>query len=161
MISRRALLGTGAATAITAGALGGAALTHRLDELARGVGIEPHPEPVPADSRLLKRVAADQNALLAVVEATAGAHPTLQLDPYISISTSHATAVGVAGSVPEVAVPSTDPATAVRALSSAYAKAARARSSDALEATSPALVRVLASMSAGLYQCADTLKDLR
>ncbi|MDR7087384.1 hypothetical protein J2X11_002223 [Aeromicrobium panaciterrae] len=161
MISRRALLGTGAATAITAAALGGAALTHRLDDLARGVGIKPHPEPDPSDSKLLARVAVDQNTLLAMVEATAGAHSTLKLDRYLSISTSHAKAVGVAASVPDVAPPSADPETAVSDLSSAYANAARARAADALEAASPALVRVLASMSAGLYQCADAIKDLR
>lgn len=161
MISRRALLGTGAATTAAAAALGGAALTHRLDDIARRVGIKPHPEPDPSDSRLLARVAADQNTLLAMVEATAGAHPTLRLDRYVSISTSHATAVGVAGSVPDVAIPSTDPATAIRALTSAYAKAARARAADAVEAVSPALVRVLASMSAGLFQCADAIKDVQ
>ncbi len=161
MISRRVLLGTGAATAVAAAALGGAALTHRLDDIARSVGIKPRPEPDLLDSKLLARVAADQNSLLAMVEATAGAHPTLRLDRYVAISTSHATAVGVAGSVPDVATPSTDPGTAVSALSSAYAKAARARAADAVDAVSPALVRVLASMSAGLFQCADTIKGVR
>jgi hypothetical protein len=141
--------------------MGGAAFTHRLDDIARSVGIKPHPEPDPSDSKLLARVAADQNSLLAMVEATAGAHPTLRLDHYVSISTAHATAVGVAGSVPDVDTPSTNPATAVSALSSAYAKTARARAADAVEAVSPALVRVLASMSAGLFQCADAIKGVR
>lgn len=161
MISRRALLGTGAATAVAAAALGGAALGHRLDDVARRVGIEPRPQPDPADDRLLSRVEADQNSLLAMVEATASKHPVLRLDRYITISTAHAKAVGVGGTVPQTPTPPTDRAEAVDALRSAYAKASRARAVDALEAFSPALVRVLASMSAGLSQCADAIGDLR
>lgn len=161
MISRRALLGTFAATAAAAAALGGAALGHKLDDIARGVGIEPHPEPRPADDRLLARVAADQNALLAMVEATASTHPDLRLGRYLTISTAHAKAVGVGRNVPEVAAPPSDRAAAVDALRSAYATASRAREAEARKAVSPALVRVLASMSAGLAQCADTIGDLR
>lgn len=161
MISRRALLGTFAATTVAAAALGGAALAHRLDDLARRVGIEPHPEPDPADDRLLARVATDQNALLARIEATASAHPTLRLDRYLSISTAHATAVGVGANVPQAPTPPADPAEAVDALRSAYAEASQARAADALRAVSPALVRVLASMSAGQAQCADTIGGLR
>ncbi|MEV7396821.1 hypothetical protein [Aeromicrobium sp. NPDC092404] len=161
MISRRALLGTGAATAAVAAGLGGAALGHRLDDLARTVGIEPHPEPDPADDRLIKRVAADQNALLARIEATAVRHRGLRLDRFVTISTAHAKAVGGATSVPDVARAPADRATAVRALVNAYAKASTDRAADAESAVSPALARVLASMSAGLAQCARAVGDLR
>lgn len=161
MISRRALLGTGAATAVAAAALGGAALGHKLDDIARSVGIEPHPEPDPADDRLLARVAADQNALLAMVEATASAHPDLRLDRYVEISTAHAKAVGVGANIPKTSPPPAGRAAAVEALRAAYATASKARATDAVKAASPALVRVLASMSAGLVQCADTIGDLR
>ena len=161
VISRRALLGTSAATAVVAAGLGGAALGHRLDDLARGVGIEPHPEPDPSDDRLIARVAADQNALLAQVEATAVKHTALRLDPFVAISTAHAKAVGVAGSVPDVAAPAASPAEAVRALATAYATASKARAADSATAVSPALARVLASMSAGLAQCAHTVGELR
>lgn len=160
MISRRALLGTFGATAVAAAAVGGAALGHKLDDVARAVGIEPHPEPHPGDDRLLARVAADQNALLALVEATASAHRGLRLDRYVSISTAHAKAVGVGSSVPDTTPPDADPGKAVEALRSAYAQAARERATDAPKAVSPALVRVLASMSAGLAQCAATIGDL-
>lgn len=161
VISRRALLGTGAATVAVAAGLGGAALGHRLDDLARAVGIEPHPEPDPADDRLIARVAADQNALLARVEATAVTHTGLRLDAFVAISTAHAKSVGVAGTVPDVAAPPASPDKAVRALASAYSTASKARAGDSAKATSPALVRVLASMSAGLAQCAQAVGDLR
>jgi hypothetical protein len=160
VISRRALLGTGAATAVVAAGLGAAKVTHRLDDLARAVGVEPHPEPDPADDRIVARVAADQNALLATVEATAATHQQLRLDRFVAISTEHAEAVGVAGSVPDVAAPPADRAKAVAALAAAYAKASRGRAEDAAGAVSPALVRVLVSMSAGLAQCATEVGDL-
>lgn len=161
VISRRALLGTGAATAVVAAGLGGAALGHRLDDLARGVGIEPHPEPDPSDSRLIARVAADQNALLARIEATAVKHPALRLAPYVEISTAHAKAVGVADAVPDVAAPPASRAAAVKALATAYSTASKARAADAADAVSPAFARVLASMSAGLAQCARGVGELR
>jgi hypothetical protein len=161
VISRRALLGTGAATVAAAAGLGGAALGHRLDDLARSVGIGPHPEPDPADDRLIARVAADQNALLAMVEATAAKHSALHLDRLVTISTAHAKAVGVAGSVPDVATPPANRAKAASALAAAYAMASKARAADSAKALSPALVRVLASMSAGLAQCARTVGELR
>jgi hypothetical protein len=159
VISRRALLGTGAATVAVAAGLGGASLGHRLDDLARGVGIRPHPEPDPADDRLLARVAADQNALLAMVEATAATHTGL--GQFVTISTAHATAVGVAGTVPDVAAPPASRAEAVTALATAYSAASKARAADTAKAVSPALARVLASMSAGLAQCAATIGELR
>ena len=161
VISRRALLGTGAATAVVAAGLGGAALGHKLDDLARGVGIEPHPEPDPSDDRLIARVAADQNALLARVEATAVKHTALRLDAFVAISTAHAKAVGVAGAVPDVAAPAASRTEAAKALAVAYATASAARAADSAEAVSPALARVLASMSAGLAQCAHAVGALR
>jgi hypothetical protein len=159
VISRRALLGTGAATVVVAAGLGGASLGHRLDDLARGVGVRPHPEPDPADDRLLARVAADQNALLAMVEANAVTHTGL--GQFVTISTAHAAAVGVPGTVPDVAAPPESRAKAVTALAAAYSAASKARAADAAEAVSPALARVLASMSAGLAQCAATIGQLR
>ena len=161
VISRRALLGTGAATVAVGAGLAGAALGHRLDDLARTVGIEPHPEPDPGDDRLIARVAADQNALLARVEATAVKHTGLRLDPFVAISTAHTKAVGVDGTVPDPAPPPASPGKAVGALAAAYSAASKARAADSAQAVSPALARVLASMSAGLAQCARAIGDLR
>ena len=135
--------------------------THRLDDVARAVGLDPHPEPDPADDRLLAHAAADQNALLALVAATAARHKTPSLSRFVGISREHATALGAAQSTPDVAAVSSDRVRALRALESAYAKAARARSADAITAVSPDLARVLASMSAGLVQCSHGIGDLR
>ena len=161
VISRRALLGTGAATVAVAAGLGGAALAHRLDDLARGVGIEPHPEPEPSDDRLIARVAADQNVLLARVEATAAKHGALRLGSFVAISTAHAKAVGVAGAVPDAATPPAGRDEAIKALVTAYSAASQARAADSAKAASPALTRVLASMSASLAQCAHAIGELR
>ncbi|WP_162891229.1 hypothetical protein [Aeromicrobium sp. A1-2] len=160
MISRRALLGTGAATAAAAAGLGIAAYAHQLDDLARLVGLEPKPEPDPGDDRLIVSAAADQNALLAIVEATAATHTGLRLARFVQISTEHAKAVGVAGRIPEVPIPPSDQAKAASALAAAYATAATARAADAGRASSPDLARVLASMSAGLDQCARAVGEL-
>ncbi|MEJ7636177.1 hypothetical protein [Aeromicrobium sp.] len=161
MISRRALLGTGIASAVVAAGLGAAALGHTLDDLARGIGVEPHPEPDPADDQIISGAAADQNALLARVEATASTHRDLRLRRFIAISTEHAEAVGVAAKIPDVAPPPADRPKAVKALSAAYSDAAKARAADSAKAVSPDLARVLASMSAGLTQCAREVAGLR
>lgn len=161
MISRRALLGTGAATAAVAAGLGVAGLTHRLDDLARLVGVTPHPESDPGDERLIAEAAAAQAALLATVEATVAAHKKLQLDRFVTISRAHLEAVGRVRSAAGVVAPPTDPTSAVRALAHGYAAASRARTADAGRAVSPDLARVLASMSAGLAQCAATIVDVR
>ncbi|MGA8987637.1 hypothetical protein [Aeromicrobium sp.] len=160
MISRRALLGSGAATAAAAAGLGVAAHAHQLDDLARAVGIEPKPEPDPRDDRLLAAAAADQNALLAAVEATAATHPGPALDPFVAISTAHAKAVGVSRRIPDVPTPPRDRTTAYSSLAASYAAASSARAADANRAVSPDLARVLASMSAGLAQCAQAVGEL-
>jgi hypothetical protein len=159
VISRRALLGTGAAAAAVA-VVAGAAAGHRLDDAARAVGIEPHPEPDLADDRLIARVARDQAALLAAVTASAAAHGGLGLTRFVSISRAHAEAVGASTSSPDVATPPADAARAAAALSTAYAEAAAARRTDSMRAVSPDLARVLASMSAGLAQCAHAVGEL-
>lgn len=160
MISRRVLLGTGAATAVAAAGLGAAALGHRLDDLARAVGVKPHPESDPADDRLIDRVSREQQVLLATVEATAAAHRTLPLSGFVAISRDQVRAVGRGGSPPDVAGPPADATKAAKALSGAYGVAAGRRVVDAVEAVSPDLARVLGSMSAGLAQCARSIGDL-
>ncbi|MBC7633132.1 hypothetical protein [Aeromicrobium sp.] len=162
MISRRALLATGAVTAGVTGALVVADLTHRLDDVAKVLGVEPHPEPDPRDDRLIIRVAKAQGALLATVKATDAAHSSLNLDSFVTISRAHLRAVGRAPSSPssEVKPPPADAATAVRSLETAYSAESRSRAGDARRAVSPDLARVLASMSAGLAQCARSVGAL-
>lgn len=163
MISRRTLLGTGAAVAVAAGAGVVAGLTHRLDDVARGVGIKPRARPVASDDALIAMVAHEQNALLGQVEAAAARHTGLAggLKHFSQIGQAQVRAVGGADKVPDAPAVDNDPARAVAALSTAYAAASRARAHDAGRAVSPDLARVLSSMSAGLAQCAHTVGDLR
>ena len=163
MISRRAFLGTGIAALAVAAAAGVAEATHRLDDLARAVGVKPRPRPVASDDVLIASVAQDQNRLLGAVEATAARHPTLgdQVSAFAAIGLAHVKAVGGSTTVPGPAAVDTDPGRATRALEDAYARASTLRAKDSLSAGSPDLARVLASMSAGLAQCARALGELR
>lgn len=162
MISRRSLLGTGASAVVLAGAVVVADATHRLDYIARAVGIKPRAQSVTSDDTLIADVAEAQNAVLADVEAIAAQHPRLRadLDPFAKIAQEHVTAVGGSATVPTGAPVSADPATAVAALATTFSEASKARSEDANKAVSPDLARVLSSMSAGLAQCARSVKSL-
>ena len=161
VISRRALLGTGVTAAVVAGALTVADLTHRLDDLAAATGVNPRPKPDSGDNRLLTNVAADQDAILAAVEATAARHTALPLDPFVAIGRDHVEAVGGSSRVPAPPKVATDEEQAVAALANTYATASTARAADAGRAVSPDLARVLSSMSAGLAQCAQAIGAMR
>lgn len=151
------LLGTGALIVAAGGVLGGAHATHRLDDLAEAVGLEPKPQPDPADDRLLRSAATAQAALLATVEATAASHTSLALAPFVAIGREQLDALGGSTASTDVAAVPDDAAAALAALVTGYRAASDARAKDAVAATSPELVRVLASMSAGLTQCARTV----
>jgi hypothetical protein len=156
-MTRRVLLGTGAAVVVSAGALTAAGLTHRLDDVADAVGIDPKPLPDPEDSRILRRASSETATLLATVEATAAAHPDLGLADLEGIGRRHLAALGGTSAATDVAAPPVDRADALTAL--VYASTRRA--TDAGAAFSPALVRVLASMSAGHAQASRRLRDAR
>lgn len=157
MISRRVFLGTGAVVLAASGALAGAHATHRLDDLADAVGLEPKPQSDPADDRLLRSAATAQAALLSAVEATAARHTALQLAPFVAIGREQLDALGGSTAATDVAAVPEDPASALAALAAAYRTESTKRAADAVAATSPELARVLASMSAGLAQCARTV----
>jgi hypothetical protein len=163
VISRRALLGSGAAVVVTAGAGAIAAGTGHLDDVARSVGLKPRAEPVKSDDALIARVAREQNVLLGLVEAVAARHAALAsgLGRFAQIGQAQVKAVGGSSQVPGAPDVDADQARAVTALSKAYAAASKARATDAGRAVSPDLARVLSSMSAGLAQCAHTVGDLR
>jgi hypothetical protein len=160
-MTRRVLLGTGAAVVVSAGALTAAGLTHRLDDVADAVGIDPKPLPDPEDSRILRRASSETATLLATVEATAAAHPDLGLADLEGIGRQHLAALGGTSAATDVAAPPVDRADALTALVDAYGAAATRRATDAGAAFSPALVRVLASMSAGHAQASRRLRDAR
>ena len=163
MISRRTLLGTGAAIVAVAGAGAVAGLTHRLDDVARGVGVKPRPRPVASDDALIAKVAREQNVLLAQIEAVAARHTRLadRLKPFAQICQAQVKAVGGTHEVPGAPAVDDDPAEAIRRLGLAYYGASAARGKDADHAVSPDLARVLASMSAGLVQCGQTVGEVR
>jgi hypothetical protein len=159
VISRRAFLGTGLAAGAVAGVLVVADATHRLDDLARAVGVEPHPEPDPADDRVVADARTQMATLLALVGATVARHPGLELGDLEALGREQLAALGGGSRLPEAPVVDDDPSAAATTLSAAYDAASAARADDAGAAVSPDLVRVLASMSAGLAQCARTAED--
>lgn len=144
-----------------AGAVAGA--THRLDDVARGVGLKPRPRPVASDDTLIAGVAREQNILLGLVEAVVARHSGLadDLGRFAQIGQAQVKAVGGADKIPGAPDVHPDPAKAVATLSKAYAAASKARAKDAGRAVSPDLARVLASMSAGLAQCAHSVGEVR
>lgn len=163
VISRRALLATGIGTAAAAGALTVVGLAHRLDDLARTVGVRPKPQPDPADDLLIAAVAEAQNTVLGAVEATGARHAglTAALKPFVAIGREHVEAVGGSATVPRTDNVAASQGAAVDALAKTYSAASKARATDAGKAVSPDLARVLSSMSAGLAQCAQAVGDLR
>ncbi|MRJ76933.1 hypothetical protein GEV29_10320 [Aeromicrobium sp. SMF47] len=161
MISRRVLLGTGAAVAGGAALVGVAHVTHVLDDAADLVGLDPKPEPDPEDDRLVRRAASGAATLLAMVEATAATHRSLALAPFEALVREQLTAVGGTTAATDVAAPPAGAGAALAQLEKAFRAAAKARAADALRSFSPDLTRVLASMSAGLAQGARGLGDLR
>jgi len=165
VISRRVLLGTGVVVVGAGGLITAAQLTHRLDDIADAVGLDPKPLPDPDDTRILRRAAADTARLLATVEATAALHASVDLTAVVSIIHEQLAAVGGATAPPADAPPAdappADAEAALRALEDILGASAADRSIDAQRAGSPALVRVLASMSAGHAQSARLARRLR
>lgn len=157
VISRRVFLATGAVLVAAGGVLAGARATHRLDDLAEAVGLEPKPQSDPADDRLLASAATAQAALLASVEATAARHTSLALQPFVAIGREQLDALGGSTASTDVAAVPEDASAALTALALAYRTQSTQRADDAVAAASPELARVLASMSAGLTQCARTV----
>lgn len=159
-MTRRVLLGTGAAVVGGAAIIGGAQLTGRLDDVADAVGLDPKPEPDPRDNRLVGRAGASAAGLLATLEATVARHPTMALAPLIDLVREQATAVDGGSAADAAPVPET-PEEASRALEALFSSAASDRATDCGRAVSPDLARVLASMSAGLAQAAVAVRGLR
>ncbi len=145
-----------------AGAVGVADATHRLDDIARSIGIKPRPRPMASDDVLIGSVAEEQNVVLARIEGVAAQHPDLAkpLAPCSEIAQAHLNAVGGTSTVPPAAPVNPDPAVAVGELARSLSRASAARARDAGKAVSPDLARVLSSMSAGLEQCASTVRDV-
>ncbi|GAA3529956.1 hypothetical protein GCM10022234_28960 [Aeromicrobium panaciterrae] len=162
VISRRALIATGAGAVVLAGAVVVADATHRLDDAADAVGLRPKARPVRSDDALIVAVAKDQNRVLSAIESTAAKHTGLgaSLEPFATIAQAHVNAVGGPSTVPPARPVDADPVVALRTLATTLSSASTARAKDAAKAVSPDLARVLSSMSAGLAQCSRGLGAL-
>ncbi len=156
-MSRRALLGTGLTAATAAVAIAAARAGGVLDDALRGVGVEPHPEPDPGDTRRLSRAAAAQAGLIAAIDATIDQHSDLEsgLGPLRLVADEQLVAVSGRLAATDAATPPTDAKDAAAELARLAADSASAREDDAVSAASPDAARVLASMSAGLSQLAE------
>lgn len=141
--------------------MGVAQATHRLDDVADAVGLDPKPEPDPEDDRLVRDAALQVSTLLALVEATASRHDGLALAPFEVILREQLAAVGGSLATTDAEPPPDDPKAALEALTEAFGDVAKTLRRDCLRAFSPALTRVLAAMSAGVAQCAQEIGDLR
>lgn len=163
MISRRALIGTGAGLAVLAGAGVVGDREHKLDDLARAVGLEPRPEPSAADEALIMVARRDQTKLLAAMQAASTTYPSLTrtLDPLAANARKQLTSLG--GAVPNIhsATPPTDPRAALDSVIAIHALAEKNRSHEAIEAVSGAFAQVLASIAASLAQSIVVLQDAR
>ncbi len=129
--------------AATAG-IAGAVATHRLDDGLRRLGVEPRPESDPGDRRLVARARADAQALITLAtEAEAPRDVITALNQQRdALPTTLPDASGVTGE-----------------LAAACRTVATARAADSLAAVSSDVAQVLASMAAGLAQCADRVAD--
>lgn len=154
MMTRRVLLGAGAVVAGGAAALGAAKITHRLDDAARWVGLEPKPEPDPRDAQIVRAAARDQATVTAAAQALHDAQPSAALALVAAACGEQLRAVG------GTPVAARTPPASVGDLATLLAAASRRRADQAGEAFSPELVRVLASMSAGLAQCERRVRQL-
>ena len=109
-MSRRALLGTGLTAATAAVAIAAARAGGVLDDALRGVGVEPHPEPDPGDTRRLSRAAAAQAGLIAAIDATIDQHSDLEsgLGPLRLVADEQLVAVSGRLAATDAATPPTD-----------------------------------------------------
>lgn len=143
VVSRRTLLGSGTVLVVGAAVVGTAVATDTLDDALRAVGVEPLPEPDPDDLRLTARALADAIALVELAQASKA--------PAEVLAALTEQRDSLPRGRPEAPTVGDD-------LAAACATAADARALDALAATSVDLAQVLASMAAGLDQCATRVR---
>lgn len=108
--------------------------------------------PDAADTVLLDRAVADQTTLVASVDTLDGVDTT----DLVVVLRGQLDALGGQPTTPSTAPPTTGTPDTVAAAVSA---ASRRRQADALEAVSPDLARLLASLSAGQAQVARVLRS--
>jgi hypothetical protein len=159
-MSRRTLLTAGIVVAAGGGAAAIGRATGTLDDVLRGLGAQPHPEPDPGDVQRIARAAGDQAVIVASLSALSAKHggTSLRVEPLIKLATDQLDAVGGSTANVDVAGPGADRRVAVTAVARLAARSARAREQDAVTAESPEVARLLAAMAGGLAQLARTLR---
>lgn len=165
-MTRRALLATGAALVVAAGAAVAGQQTGRLDDGAEAVGLEPRRLPAESDETLLRHVVRDQGLVLATVSAVASKFPALRtsLALLIEHGETHLVVLGspAAGSTIDLgALAAADSKAALDSVMSNQKQAAKDRAKNALDAVSGEFAQVLAAMSASLTQHVVLLGDVR
>jgi len=163
VISRRALFATGAGIVALAGAAIYGDHTHKLDDLARTIGLEPRRLPADSDMALIKRAQADQTRLLLWTKAVAARQSGLAKMLAPLIANTEAQLADLGGVAANVRV-GTPPAMNTAALDSVIVQHERAtakRSKESLEAVSGDFAQVLASISVGLSQSLIVLRNGR
>lgn len=118
-----------------------------LDDGLRAVGARPHAEPRPGDVALLRRAAADQADLLASLDSVGQDQDGPAIAELRAVLNEQLAAVSDEP-------PATAPlgSTSLTAFAERAEAAAAARADGAMSAGSLAVVKVLATMSAGLEQ---------
>lgn len=144
------------------GGLGVAAIASRragiLDDMLRGIGLKPHPQPDPADDRRLADAAAGQATLVAAIRATSSAHNSEDLDDLRRIAEEQLRAVSsTPPSAPAPSIPA-DESEALASLADLASSTADARARDALATGSADVLKVLGSMAAGLDQISQVIR---
>jgi hypothetical protein len=163
VISRRALLGTGAGVVALAGAAIYGDHAHKLDDLAGKIGLDPQPQSAESDDALIKTVRHDQTVLLSSTRAAAGKHPGLAktLAPLIENARKQVAELGGVVADVEIGAPQESATAALASLGALYKKAAVERARNSVEAVSGDFAQVLASISAGLSQSVVVLRHAR
>ncbi len=134
MIGRRALL-AGSAVVVVAGGAIGAERAGVLDDALRATGLDPVPQPDPADERLLADIRTSLSGLVLLADAQDAAVADLVREQLDVLGGADAAATRPNGS-----------------LAAALAERADVLGTASLAAVSPDLAQVLASASAGLLQ---------
>ena len=158
MISRRAALQLGAV--LGGVGLGGFAAQQAgvLDDGLRAIGLWPHAEPDPKDIILLRQAAAEQADLLAALDSVG------QVDDGSATTELRAVLNEQLAAVSDERSATSSPGSAVAVDITSFAEraeaAAAARADGAMTAGALAVVKVLATMSAGLEQVAVAARRL-
>jgi hypothetical protein len=167
VLSRRVVLGS----ALAVGGLGVAATVARaagvLDDALQAVGVRPHTEPDPRDVALLADAAQGQRELLALIGPLERQSDAAGLADLRRVLGEQLAAVSDDSKDPASAYPTVPPTTlpadgdeALTAFAARVDAVARDRAEGALSAGSLAVMKVLASMAAGLDQVAITARGL-